>query len=333
MREGIILAITFDKQWTGFAEIASLRVVRQVTMENYIQDLQRVFQKLAQRIVPDEFSRWETGFFNWLDAQPLIPENRFGLESALYNAVACKQRVSVSSLLSKSPLDTVSVNGLLQDTEPLDKEINVLLKKGFQAIKIKAGGNVEEDIKRIKKIVEVIPCRIKVHIDVNQRWGFEDALFFADAIDRARIEYIEEPFKDISRIPEFFQKTSIAVALDESILLSGWKNACSLKGVKVWVLKPTPLGGIRRAWFAAADAKKSGVRLVISSSFETGIGLSSLIHLAAACGSSVRAGIDTLKYFKKDLLKKPLAIKDGKLNVPIKTISLEDIHFEYLTEV
>jgi O-succinylbenzoate synthase len=225
------------------------------------------------------------------------------------------------------------VNGLLQEEEPLEQAVNDLLMKGFQSIKVKAGGVVKKDVERVKAVMELVNNRARIHLDVNQRWSYEDSLYFASEIIPKQIEYIEEPFKDITRIPDFFQKTNIAVALDESILLSDWKMAQSLRGVKVWVLKPTLLGGIRKALAAAHDAQNNGVSLVISSSFETGIGLSSLIHLAAACGNPVRAGIDTLKYFDRDLLKKPLVIKDGKLNVPTKTMSSEDIYFEYLTEV
>ena len=175
--------------------------------------------------------------------------------------------------------------------------------------------------------------RIRIHIDVNQKWSYDDAIRFAGEIDSRRLEYIEEPFWDMEKAADFFHKTGIAIALDESLLAPQSKAVKMGEGVKAWVLKPMLLGGPRKTLVMADEARKRGLEIVISSAFESGIGMFSLIRLAVAIGGNCRAGIDTLKYFEKDLLKTSDVIQEGKISVPKRPLSESDIRFENLSEV
>ena len=327
LREGIILFLTLDSRWQGFGEIAPLQGLEGGETEEYVNNLKEYTEGLVPREFPDELE----GVFGYIDSCPLISEVRFAVEAAMYNAIACKLKKPLSYLWAKSPSSTIMINGLLQEEEPLEQAVSDLLKKGFQSIKVKAGGEVKKDIERVKAVLKLLNNRARIHLDVNQRWSYPDALYFAGAIDPRQIEYLEEPFRDIEKVPVFFRNTGIAVALDESLLEEG--AAKIREGVKAWVLKPTLIGGLRKALAMANDAKKNGIQIVVSSSFESGIGLFSLIQLAAGLGGTCRAGIDTLKYFEKDLLKEPFLIQEGKIAVPTEPLSEGDIHFENLSQV
>ena len=327
LREGIILSLTLDNQWQGFGEIAPLQGLEGGEIEECLNNLKEFAKGLTVQEFPDELD----GFFRQIDLCPLIPEARFGLETALYSAIARKLQKPLSYFWGKSPSSAIMVNGLLQEEEPLGQAVNDLLRKGFQSIKVKAGGAVKKDVERVGAVLKLLNNRARIHLDVNQRWSYPDALYFAGAIDPRQIEYLEEPFRDIEKVPVFFRNTGIAVALDESLLEEG--AAKIREGVKAWVLKPTLIGGLRKALAMANDAKKSGIQIVVSSSFESGIGLFSLIQLAAGLGGTCRAGIDTLKYFEKDLLKEPFLIQEGKIAVPTEPLSEGDIYFENLSQV
>ena len=324
LREGIILSLTLDCQWQGFGEIAPLQGLEGGETEEYVNNLKEYTEGLVPREFPDELE----GVFGYIDSCPLISEVRFAVEAAMYNAIACKLKKPLSYLWAKSPSSTIMINGLLQEEEPLEQAVSDLLKKGFQSIKVKAIGAVKKDVERVGAVLKLLNNRARIHLDVNQRWSYDDALYFASVIDPKQIEYLEEPFQDIERASEFFRKTGIALALDESLL--GEKAATIREGVKAWVVKPTLRGGIRKALAMAGEAKKSGIQMVVSSSFESGIGLCSLIHLTAAINGNCRAGIDTSKYFEKDLLKEPFLIQEGKMAVPNKPLSEGDIRFESL---
>ena len=90
-----------------------------------------------------------------------------------------------------------------------------------------------------------------------------------------------------------------------------------------FLLKPTMLGLSHAVEFAkeAADHK---IKAVISSSFETSVGLTALAHLAAALNETVTpAGLDTLGWLSDDVLKTPLVVENGGIDVGGLPMSLE----------
>ena len=83
------------------------------------------------------------------------------------------------------------------------------------------------------------------------------------------------------------------------------------EGVVALVLKPSVLGGFERTAELAAWAAQRGMRAVISSSFETSLGISQLAQLAAAVDATAAAGgaagatqhgLATAGWFAEDLL-------------------------------
>ena len=79
------------------------------------------------------------------------------------------------------------------------------------------------------------------------------------------------------------------------------------EGVVALVLKPAVLGGFERTALLAAWAAQRGMHAVVSSAFESGLGLSQLAQLAAALEVApgvqpAQHGLATLSWFAEDLL-------------------------------
>eukprot|EP00976_Prorocentrum_cordatum_P082206 1184720-Prorocentrum_minimum.AAC.6 len=78
-------------------------------------------------------------------------------------------------------------------------------------------------------------------------------------------------------------------------MLQGDERAAALlalgpaNGVAAWVMKPAALGGAERTLALTDRAHANGVRAVISSSFESPLGLANLVHLAQAVDTRARA--------------------------------------------
>lgn len=133
----------------------------------------------------------------------------------------------------------------------------------------------------------------RLRLDCNQKWTFEEALFFTSHFSLSDFEYLEEPIDDPSRLLEFAQLTGYTIAQDESLLTHGL-----LQGA-IPIVKPTLHGGLFDAPYQ-----------VLSSAYESGIGL---LHIArlSALWPDTPLGIDTFSHEEDPLL--PLEIKDGFL--------------------
>lgn len=334
VREGLILKLGFDESFASLGEIAPLPGFSNAGIGECLTNFKAAVPFLIKESVSGGLPGLEAGLFSRLNKIRMYPEVRFGIEMAVLNGAAVQSRMALSKFLSGSSADTVVLNGLFADTnEPLEHQVGQLLRKGYKLIKLKAKGSVDEDAGRLKAVVNILNNRAQVHVDANQKWSFEDAVLFSEKTKGLDIKYIEEPFADISRIPEFFRRTNIPAALDESLVSPGFDYSKTHPGIKFLVLKPMLLGGIREVLRIVNCAKKNGMRCIISSSFESGLGLWTLAHLAAGAGKDVTAGLDTLQWFESDLLKSPLPVNKGEIIVSGKSVLEDDIRGEYLTEV
>ena len=127
LREGIILSLTMDDHWQGFGEIAPLKGLEGGEIERCLNNLKEFARGLIVQEFPDELD----GLFRQIDLCPFIPEARFGLETALYSAIARKLQKPLSHLWGLAPSAAIMVNGLLQEEEPLEPAVNELLRKSI----------------------------------------------------------------------------------------------------------------------------------------------------------------------------------------------------------
>ncbi len=116
-------------------------------------------------------------------------------------------------------------------------------------------------------------------------------------------------------------------------LLTNIAQIKSIDGLEILIIKPTMLGGIEKSWQMMQQAKGYGLRTVLSSSFESSIGILTLANLAGCANRYSPSGFDTLKWFKQDVLKKPLTIEHGKIDIRDKVITSDDVNFDLLEKI
>ena len=139
---------------------------------------------------------------------------------------------------------------------------------------------------------------------------FSQAITFVRALVRPEcIEYIEEPLQDPTSIPDLYQQSGRVVrfALDESLiqLPRPLPDLVSLEGLSALVVKPTILGGMSACLHIHSLGSAKGLTTVVSSSFESSIGLSHLAILASVLnpsfvlkgGQSIMHGLCTYDIF------------------------------------
>ncbi len=67
--------------------------------------------------------------------------------------------------------------------------------------------------------------------------------------------------------------------------------------------------------------------------FESGITILTLANLSSLSTHVNYAGLDTLKWFKEDLLLEPLTSDHGRLDISKRTVQSKDINFKLLTKI
>ena len=168
--------------------------------------------------------------------------------------------------------------------------------QGASILKIKLGKNPEEDLRRIKAIRKRLGEKMRLRIDANQGWTFEEALWCLNEMEDINIEFCEQPMRTWydDKLPELRQKTNIKIMADESCYnhhdARKLINSASCDYINIKFAKS---GGINEAIKIHQIATDSGISCMIGSMLESRIALSANLHFAYACPGISFFDLDT----------------------------------------
>lgn len=282
-REGLLLRLTDVDGFVGWGEIAPLWGFSRETIPETLLQLVHLRAKNNSNPPPLPLGTW-------------YPSVKFGLDSAFSDLKAKKS----GNPRYNPEHQTVTLNMLLVgSSENILRRAELATSLGYRAIKLKVGQQKPvEDALLVREVAAGVGNNCTIRLDANRAWSLKDALHFAEHLQGVRIEYIEEPLKSPRFLPDFALQTGLPVALDESLRDKAWERLQKKR------FRPTAL--IYKPMLSAHPAKwysDSGSPVVISSSFESGVGMQALIALATeVCTPNIPIGLDTYNWLQEDVL-------------------------------
>lgn len=185
-------------------------------------------------------------------------------------------------------------------------------------VKVKVGGDVAQDISFFTSVAEDLPDAT-IRLDANRRWSSDEAAEFLKEIETKRVDYFEEPCRDWRDFQGLGKRAGVEVAVDESLQEAVARNSGEeteiLEQIDAAILKPTMIGSIERCHRLAEQAKNSGCRVVLSSAYETGVGMLGILDLSRRLGADQEpAGLGTYRMLSADILTPPL-VMDGLIRL------------------
>jgi L-Ala-D/L-Glu epimerase len=167
---------------------------------------------------------------------------------------------------------------------------------GVRIIKIKLGKKKEQDIERVRMIRDAAGSSIKLRIDANQGWNYNDALNVLNAIAEYDIEFCEQPMRywDDHLLPDLRKASPIKIMADESVydhhdaerLIAA--NACDYVNIKF-----AKSGGICEAIKIHDACKKSNIPCMMGGMLESRVALTAFAHFAMAHDNVIFYDMDT----------------------------------------
>lgn len=308
LRNGLLLRIVSGRDLSGWGEIAPLPGFSKETLS----EAQALVLSEALNLVGREVPETYDDLSREVDARRnRISSVAFGIELGLASLSAGMRGLSLAEWMAPSARTSVPVNALLYGSEEeVVKMARARLNCGFKTFKLKVGrSTIDKDLETVRRVRDAIGSQSVLRLDANRAWEYDDARRFAEAILPFDTAFIEEPLRDWAQLKKLHDETSIPVALDETVselAVSGGSPPTveDFSFATAAILKPTLTGGLveTRRWADRFNAV--GVEPVLSSSFESEIGLSGLVALAAAVsGSGWAAGLDTLRYLGGSVLE------------------------------
>ena len=205
------------------------------------------------------------------------------------------------------------------------------VESGFLTLKVKAGAERETEVlvERIRAIREAVGPDVRLRLDVNGAWDLATAEERLEAIARFDIEFAEQPVAtdEIDALAELRRRVRVPIAADEAAeSVRAVRDLLRAEAVDVLVIKPARVGGPLAVAEIAELAAERGVPVVISTLFETGIGIAASLATAAALPEVVADrwpdaldhGLATAGLLDHDLLAESLIVADGRMHAPAR---------------
>jgi O-succinylbenzoate synthase len=183
-------------------------------------------------------------------------------------------------------------------------------------VKVKVGRRAPSaDVDRLRALRELVGRAAAIRIDANGAWDVETAVSVLDRLSDVELELAEQPVATISELAELRRVVAVPLAADECVRsLDDARALRDSAAADVIVLKVQPAGGVRHALELAETV---GLPAVVSSMFETSIGIAAGLALAAALPELQHAcGLATLDELAGDVVSTPLRPVGDVLAVP-----------------
>ena len=158
-------------------------------------------------------------------------------------------------------------------------------QSGAHILKVKLGKNAVEDVERIKQIREAVGSEIKIRVDANQGWSFDDAVYALQALGKYEIEFCEQPMRTWydDRLPELMKLSPVKIMADESVYNHhDARKQIETKSCAYINIKLAKSGGMYEAKQIHNVAAQNGIACMMGGMLESRIALSAKLHFVYA---------------------------------------------------
>lgn len=254
---------------------------------------------------------------------PNSPSARIGLEVALFDTFTQMLQAPMVDFFGRaiSSMPTSITIGIKNVADTL-AEAKGYIDRRFKILKVKLGASVEEDIERLVKLREVYGNSIRIIIDVNQGYSFDELILFYDKTKHLGVELIEQPLmkgeeEAMRRLP---QEIKQLVAADESLINTA--DAASLVAAPAacgfFNIKLMKCGGLIEASDIAKIAENNNIGLMWGCNDESIISITAALHMAFAHPNTKFIDLDGSLDLAVDVVKGGFILKDGIMYIADK---------------
>jgi o-succinylbenzoate synthase len=295
-RCGMLLCLEDEAGLRGYGDCAPWSEFGTEDPEVSHHQLQRLARECRGRDLSDllrESTQWRE-----------TPAARCTVESAVLDLESRRLGRPLADWLDPEADREVAVNaalGALNDGLPARAE--AAMAAGYRVLKVKLDGEPGEALARLRELSSGLVPGASLRLDVNGMWDPETALRMVTALAALRVESVEEPLNvwDPFLLRQLQELAPFPVALDESLAgrdLEGFLEQCTVNRL---VLKPMALGGMRRCLDVARRAYGEGREVVVTTTVDSGVGIRTALHLAAALPGVGVHGLATRDWLRADV--------------------------------
>lgn len=226
-------------------------------------------------------------------------------------------------IASGYPAYTTTPGWLGYSDEKLVRLSKEAVRDGFSQIKLKVGGDLDDDVRRLRLAREAVGPGIKIAIDANQRWDVDEAVTWIRALAEFDLAWVEEPTSpdDILGHAEIARQVApVPLATGEHVANRVvFKQMLQAKSLSYLQIDATRVAGVNENIAILLLAAKFGIPVCPHAG---GVGLCEAVqHLSMFDFVAVSGSLDDRRIEYVDHLHEhfvtPVEIRDGHYVAPL----------------
>jgi muconate cycloisomerase len=243
------------------------------------------------------------------------------IDLALYDLAGKALGVPVYTLLGGCKREKIPAACEIAIVKPdeMVKEAQRLIKMGFKAIKVKAGRDVDEEVRGVRAIRDAIGQGVELRVDPNAGWSRSETIKALKALDNCDVNYFEQPLPswDLKGLAWIRKAMSIPIMVDESV----WTpqdviRIAEAEAADIINIKITKAGGLMNSLKIYNTAEAVGIPCIVGTELESCVAIAAKLQLAASFENLPYACEFTELAFQNITIKELPRLEDGCLEVP-----------------
>lgn len=202
----------------------------------------------------------------------------------------------------------------IKDADAALEEAEEYLGRGFRALKVKIGTDVEEDIDRLRRLRSFVGDRVAIRVDANAGYDVPATLRLLAVAREVGLELVEQPLPAAALAETRSLPDRDLVCLDESVLdARDARRALDPLAAGSINVKLMKCGGIAEARRIASLAQLHGAALMWGCMDESRVSIAAALHVALASPATRYLDLDGHLDLAEDPFTGGFVLEDGVL--------------------
>jgi len=328
----MLIKITTDDGIEGWGEAFGPAFINKTIIDDYMADMILGQDPMDTEVI------WEQLYNKFRDhcQKGNAIEAISAVDIALWDIKGKAYQLPVYKMLGGTSREKIKpyATGMYRNKIPtivseLVREAEGYIEQGFEAIKIKIGFGVEDDISTVRQIRKALGDDVQLMVDANHAYNARTAIKLSRSIEEYDIAWFEEPVppEDIDGYVEVKAKTNIPVSGGEAEFCRfGFNNLLKNRAVDIVQPDCCVTGGISEFKKIAVLASVNNIQCY-PHVWGSAIALATGIHCAFSLQDFPHKLVPedmmleydrTTNIFREELSKDPVTITDGFILPPEK---------------
>ncbi len=169
-------------------------------------------------------------------------------------------------------------------------------KKGFRALKVKVGLDLEGDIRRVAAVRDAVGPKVELRVDANQGYTVVQAIRFCEEMATLGVVVVEQPVKadDLAGLKRVTDASSVDVMADECVRsLADAKKVIKDSVVDMINIKLMKSAGLHGAVAIDRLAADAGIGTMVGCMGELQVSIAAGLHFALSSDNVRYADLDS----------------------------------------